>query len=548
MTEKPKRFRIPDYDVHVRPAEAAVTQTRQFQRLFSMKQLGLAYLVYPAATHTRGAHSIDCLHQAEKLIRAIKHCGCVSDADHAAVRMAALLHDIGHVPFSHTLEDENVVLDKHDRPERLEACIKLLKGDLEHEHHALVDRALEILMRVHSKDGKDHDWRSDLVGNTICADLLAYITADATWTGIEKRPGYYRIYDYFTVHGGRLCIKLTDGGLRPDVVSAILDLLDMRYALTERVLFHHAKAIASAMLARAARLAGLTEDSREGRPLRAGDEGLLDLLEELAKAKIKKKSADVEAREQGTGALRLLESLAKRRLYKRIYKVGHRQEDAWNAYRKPEAFSDKWRDGSRIEETLREVEGAYDLPRGSLVLWCPSAGAGIKLAAVNVVWESPDGLVGPHELRSNEVQQQFPTVAERTKTMETQYNDLWTLWVGIHRDCLARSADVFRNLERRLQVSCDPVFQADLVREVPGFATSLETVDSLNRLLLDEYGTEAARRVAASPADTGRDATVSETALRVAIQGAVAEGAPKARQQQLPGITDSADSESEENK
>ena len=53
-----KRVRIPDVDVKLTAEEIAVTQTRQFQRLFYLKQLGLAYLVYPSATHTRGSHSI----------------------------------------------------------------------------------------------------------------------------------------------------------------------------------------------------------------------------------------------------------------------------------------------------------------------------------------------------------------------------------------------------------------------------------------------------------------------------------------------------------
>ena len=59
-----KRVRIPNLDVKLSLTEIAVTQTRQFQRLFHLKQLGLAYLVYPAATHTRGLHSVQCLHEA----------------------------------------------------------------------------------------------------------------------------------------------------------------------------------------------------------------------------------------------------------------------------------------------------------------------------------------------------------------------------------------------------------------------------------------------------------------------------------------------------
>lgn len=96
-----KRFRIPNRDVKLTPSEARVTRTRAFQRLFYLKQLGLAYLVYPCATHTRAGHSIECLDEAAKLLDSLnKHEG---DEAWEEVRMAALLHDIGHVPFSHTL-------------------------------------------------------------------------------------------------------------------------------------------------------------------------------------------------------------------------------------------------------------------------------------------------------------------------------------------------------------------------------------------------------------------------------------------------------------
>src|SRR5580693_9402919 len=115
-----KRIRIPDEDVRLTDEEIAITQTFAFQRLFSLKQLGLAYLVYPGATHTRGLHSIQCLGEAAKIIAALKRNTIIASDDERAVRVAAILHDIGHVPFSHTLEDEHVVLKKHDRKERID--------------------------------------------------------------------------------------------------------------------------------------------------------------------------------------------------------------------------------------------------------------------------------------------------------------------------------------------------------------------------------------------------------------------------------------------
>lgn len=458
-----KRLRIPNEDVTFHDHELAITQTRTFQRLFFLKQLGLAYLVYPGATHTRGHHSIRCLSEADKILKAIKVDG--PDAGH--IRVAALLHDIGHVPFSHTLEDEHVILGKHDRQERLDATLRHLKHELDPRHVSIVEQATSILLAISGAKEATPDWKSDLVGNTVCADLLAYITMDAEWTGIMKRPGYYRIYEYFDRVNDRLCIKLTKGGLRTDIVSAIMDLLDMRYALTERVIFHHAKCIASAMLARAARLCELSEKSEL---LKMGDEVFLEYLEALAK----KKSA---------GALRLLEGLRARRLYQRIFKVGRQSRDAWDESREPGAFASRWRNGQEVEQLLTEVECAHELSPGSLVLWCPEGKAGMKLVRAQVVWESSDRLCGPAELRSELIEKQFPGVHKRVTTIEDQYLDLWAFWIAIDRRFIQKAASVMLTLEERIGVKCDPVFVETYLQKLPEFKECLQKRTLINRTL-----------------------------------------------------------------
>lgn len=447
-----KRFRIPNVDVPLSPQEIAVTQTRQFQRLFFLRQLGLAYLVYPAATHTRGTHSIQCLHEVSQILKSV---GVQDDSeDGKKVRMAALLHDIGHVPFSHTLEDEHLILPKHDRPERLKNALGLLKIELGHDATEIVDAALPILSAISSSEDAGKDWHSDAVGNTVCADLLAYISTDAAMTGIEKRPGYYRIYEYFIREKGRLCIKLTKGGLRNDIVSCILDLLDMRYALTERVIFHHAKCVASGMLARAARLCELS-DSPE--LLQMGDERFLSYLCDRAREM------------QAEGAEKLVDAIRSRRLFQRIFRVGRTIRDAWDEAREPGTFCEKWRDSKNVERLLADVEDAHRLPRGTLVLWCPEGKAGMKLAEAQVVWDSVEkGLQGPFPLRNERVSQQFPGVAKRVKTIEDQYADLWTFWIAMDREFISQAA-VVNTLEKEIGIGCDPVFRETYLRQIPGF-------------------------------------------------------------------------------
>ncbi len=85
-----------------------VIQTRPFQRLRRVKQLGLSELVYPGATHTRFAHSLGVFHTARQLLKRIKRLQGEQNYRETRAKMAlaaALVHDVGHGPFSHAFED-----------------------------------------------------------------------------------------------------------------------------------------------------------------------------------------------------------------------------------------------------------------------------------------------------------------------------------------------------------------------------------------------------------------------------------------------------------
>lgn len=465
-----KRIRVPDHDIQLGSAEMMLTQTRMFQRLMEIRQLGLAYLVYPSAGHSRGYHSLRCLEEAQRILAALEeHHGDISDDDRRAVRGAALLHDIGHIPFSHTLEDEHEILPKHDHAQRIELALGRLHDEIsEREREAgpaleVIEAARPLLLAIAGGPEAEQDWRSDTVGNTVCADLLAYITTDAQWTGIEKRPGYYRIYEYFDRVDNRLCIRLTKGGLRNDIVSSIMDLLDMRYALTERVVVHHAKAVASAMLARAARLAGLEFTDEL---LDMGDERFLIHLSQLA------------ASNGSEGAKRLVDGLTARRLHRRVFKVGVRARDAWDEGR-DRSFCDTYRDGQEVERLLAEVENSAGLPIGSLAMWCPPAKSGMKLVRAHVVWDVGSGQRGPHELRDDMVAETFPEVGKRVRTIEDQYRGLWSCLVTLDRAHEHRVADVVRLLEQEMQIECDRTFADTYLVSIPGFSTGRARADAV---------------------------------------------------------------------
>lgn len=76
-----------------------------FQRLRRISQMGLSYLVYPGANHTRLHHALGCMHLMQKAVEVLRFKGVViSEAEENALYIAILLHDIGHGPFSHAME------------------------------------------------------------------------------------------------------------------------------------------------------------------------------------------------------------------------------------------------------------------------------------------------------------------------------------------------------------------------------------------------------------------------------------------------------------
>ena len=107
-------------DVEFSRLETAVIDLPLMQRLRGIKQLGMAYLVYPGALHTRFDHSLGVCAVAHQIVAALRQSGLpVSTELEEAIGVAALLHDVTHVPFGHTLEDERRLFARHDKGSRL---------------------------------------------------------------------------------------------------------------------------------------------------------------------------------------------------------------------------------------------------------------------------------------------------------------------------------------------------------------------------------------------------------------------------------------------
>src|SRR6266705_4987020 len=108
-------------DIEVSPFEVELIDTPEFQRLRGIKQLGTAYLVFPSAVHTSFEHSLGASWMAHRILESVRRSqsvSAISADDENVIRVAALLHDITHIPFGHTLEDERRVLPRHDKDEK----------------------------------------------------------------------------------------------------------------------------------------------------------------------------------------------------------------------------------------------------------------------------------------------------------------------------------------------------------------------------------------------------------------------------------------------
>ncbi len=147
-----------------------------FQRLRRISQMGLSYLVYPGAQHTRFHHAIGSVHLMQKAVRILKFKGVqISEEEATAVYLAILLHDIGHGPFSHALEGQFITGITHENISLLfmEALNVEFKGKL--------SLAIEIF-----KGNYHRKFLHQLISSQLDMDRLDYLKRDSFYTGVAE--------------------------------------------------------------------------------------------------------------------------------------------------------------------------------------------------------------------------------------------------------------------------------------------------------------------------------------------------------------------------
>lgn len=169
-----------------------------YQRLRRIKQMALAHLVYPGAVHTRLHHSLGAYHLMCNALHELKEKGVeMTEAEETGAKIAILLHDIGHGPFSHALES---VLTENVHHEEISL---LLMEDLNRQFNGALTTAIAIFTGNYPKP-----FLHQLVSGQLDVDRMDYLNRDSFFTGVNEGViGYDRIIKMLTVHQGELMVE-----------------------------------------------------------------------------------------------------------------------------------------------------------------------------------------------------------------------------------------------------------------------------------------------------------------------------------------------------
>jgi len=252
-----------------------LVDTEVFQRLRYVRQLGWTYLVYPGATHSRFEHALGTHHLSRRTLALLCEAAdsiSISEVDQSIVRAAALLHDVGHYPFSHALEEIGA-LHHEDvaRPLITEGNVASL---LVSRLGADAPRRVFDLIR-----GRSDNALQGLISGSLDLDKIEYLKRDAFMCGVP-----YGEIDVDRLTNSFVLVSDPDTGrttlgVQEKALSALESLLFAKYQMYRNVYWHHAVRSATAMYKR------LVEDAARSGVVnvqslaRYTDEGLMHRLE-----------------------------------------------------------------------------------------------------------------------------------------------------------------------------------------------------------------------------------------------------------------------------
>lgn len=407
----------------------ALLEAPELQRLHSIHQLGLAYLVYPGANHTRFEHSLGTFAVARKMSSSLR----LDPEEARLVECAAFLHDIGHLPYSHTLE---FALHHRFGIDHAEISRRLIKG----EESVLSDREKDILGRTRTipeileaaevdpkevasllegkppaegarffqrQRGQRHfnekRYMHQMINGPVDADQLDYLKRDSHYTGVA-----YGVIDTDRLLG---TIEIFNGDLVVDKsgVSAVEGILVARALMFTSVYLHRTVRISELMLAKA--VEELEED--EVRSLHAmTDASLLALLAS-----------------KGGYSEEIAVLIKYRKLYKRAYSVqaSDLSEEGWELVERLGSMA-------RRRSAEAEIARKAGVPEGSVIIDVPSGELAISEPRISLtdVRVLDDGRV--------RLLSRISPLAQSLHTRRTHTYALMVACPAKHREKVARAA------------------------------------------------------------------------------------------------------------
>ena len=317
-----------------------LVDTPVFQRLRYVRQLGLTYLVYPGATHTRFEHALGAYHLCRVAIGLLRERGIadVSEEECSITTIAALLHDVGHYPFSHALEE--IGATHHEEI----ATTLLTTGPVSDILKSRMgDNAPERIVALIR--GRSESPLQGLVSGSLDLDKIEYLKRDAHMCGVS-----YGEIDVDRLINSMVLVAdpvagLQTVGVAEKGLSALESLLFAKYQMYRNVYWHHAVRSATAMYKRLVEDACLTGILQQDQLAGFTDEGLLYFLEQRSPSPI-------------------LEALRARNLFKRVVE--------WPASELEDEFGE-WigNDRARTRAAEEALASRLGLASGELLLDYP---------------------------------------------------------------------------------------------------------------------------------------------------------------------------------
>lgn len=264
---EPRTVRDPIHGfVKLSGEEAEIVATRAFQRLRGIRQLAFANLVYPGALHTRFEHTLGVFHVSSLLCRVFKF----SEEDGRLVRLSALLHDLGHGPFSHVSEgaleifaDRSKLVDRMNAENRAKIH-ELVTQDLlrtDSELQRLIGRRMLEKIEALLSYGFGEPVLRSVVSGPLDADKQDYLLRDSYYCGVK-----YGVFDLQQLHRELTVFPDPVGGnqlmITPDGVHALEQFVLAKHYLTAQVYTHRVRLITDNMVIRSIVL-GIEDDQIE---------------------------------------------------------------------------------------------------------------------------------------------------------------------------------------------------------------------------------------------------------------------------------------------